>query len=142
MEVRDLIVGDMGLNIGITGYEFKSSGLLEAFELLLTKRPRQIKDSMLEEAAKSGEKHSALIDWSEPSGSKDNVNEREGRCVMNRLKIFTHLFLKRVNGKLPMMALIELAHSIISESDSVFSRMPTQLNTGLFDIGMPGFLLN
>ena len=41
-----------------------------------------------------------------------------------------------------MKALIELSHSIISESDSVFSRMPTILSTGLFDYGLPGFFLN
>ena len=93
VEVRQMIVGDLGIHTGITGHEFKQSGLLEAFELFLTKTPRQIKQILLEKAEEKGEKHSSLLDWAEPSGNKDTLNEREGRCVMNRLKIFAHLFL-------------------------------------------------
>ena len=56
-------------------------------------------------------------DWDEVQGASDHVNEREGRCVLNRLKIFSHIFLRRVKGVMPMRALIELGHAIIAEND-------------------------
>lgn len=117
----------------MTSHEFKHSGLLFAFEMLLTRTPRQIqvaadkrravKNAQHEEEFKNSELIGASSSWDETEAT-DVVNEKEGRCVMNRLKFFAHVFLRRAKGVLPMRSLIELSHTIIAESDAAFSRMP------------------
>lgn len=119
--------------VGMTSHEFRHSGLLFAFEMLLTRTPRQIKaaverrravkNAQSEEEFKKSELIGLSNGWEELDAA-DVVNEKEGRCVMNRLKYFAHIFLRRSQGVLPMRSLIELSHIIIAESDAAFSRMP------------------
>jgi hypothetical protein len=133
-KARSLLVGELSSHVGITGHEFKNSGLLEAINMMLTMPPSKIREHLAAEAAKSNAKNSAMLDWADPSDGSA-LNEREGRCVMNRLKLFAHLFLQRTEGKSPMLALIDLSHSIIAESDTVFSRDVVTT----MDFGAPSF---
>ena len=46
--------------------------------------------------------------------------------MINRMKLFIHVFLNKQKGKssvLPLQAMIELNHKVISENDSIFSKI-------------------
>lgn len=64
--------------------------------MLLSYPPHKVRQHLAAEAEKNNTKRSSMLDWSEPidqDSKPDSVTEREGRCIMNRLKLFAHVFL-------------------------------------------------
>ena len=66
-QARNLLVGELDKHVGITGHEFKNSGLLEALMMLLTWAPHQVKRHLAAEAERNNAKRSSLLDWTEPT---------------------------------------------------------------------------
>lgn len=104
----------------ITSYEFANSKLLFAFELLFTKSPSQSKlaiDKMKRDETGEEFKHSDEIELAEAQKRSKQVTKKESRCLINRLKLFTHIMLKRRGNVAPMKILIDLSKKIVSEND-------------------------
>lgn len=66
----------------------------------------------------------------------------EGFCMINRMKLFIHVFLNKQKGQssiLPLQAMIELNHKVISENDSIFSKITASQSQGFHEYGQHHF---
>ena len=89
-------------NRNIMLYEFKETGLLEALTIYLTCSPNQARAVIEQQKAlKKGEelKRSEEMQISTISKEGKKVTKKEGRCFVQRLKMFTHFILNEINGK-------------------------------------------
>lgn len=104
---------------GITSYEFKNSNLLFSLELFLTNTPLKAKKIL-------NSLESNQFEECKMQSEEIKQNNTEGICMINRMKLFIHVFLNKQKGKfsiLPLQAMIELNHKVISENDSIFSKI-------------------
>ena len=96
-------------------YELKESGLLEALKMYLTMTPKQI-ELLCERNKASGEevKHSEEIQMNTMTKTAKNASKKQARCFIQRLKIFLHVVLNKINDKQPIVELVNLCHELLS----------------------------
>lgn len=108
---------------GMTSFEFYQSGILQALEIFFTKSPSLalIEREALRNRGRGEEmKHSEeLIYQAAQKQAKQQISQKEARCLILRIKVAAHcLCLERV-GKFPLSELIHQCHNIISNNESI-----------------------
>lgn len=84
------------------------------------------------EKEKIGEevKHSEEMMMSQMTRNSQNVNKKEARAYMQRLKVFTHYMLNNINEKKPLNELVGLCHELLSQSEYLLFETPQDAING------------
>jgi hypothetical protein len=57
----------------------------------------------------------------------NKVTKKQGRCFIQRLKVFLHVILNKTEGgKLPIVELVNLCHEFLSQSESLIFDQASQ----------------
>ena len=108
---------------GVTTFEFVQSGILQALEIFLTKSPSLalIEREALRNSTKNEEmKHSEeLILSAAQKQAKQQITQKEARCLIFRIKVAANLLCIDKLGKFPMKELIHQCHDVISNYESI-----------------------
>ena len=66
-------------------------------------------------------KRAEELDLQEAQKQSSSISKKEGRCMILRLKHFTHVLLHgaKTGGQSPLQALIALSQRVISENDFI-----------------------
>ena len=118
-EFTDIITGPMG----ITSFEFQTSGLLQALEIFLTKSPSQAdfeQKLKLQQGKQEEMKHSQELELSQVQKKAfQEITQEDAKCLILRLKVFAHSLCHVKAKKLPFKELIDQCHEILSKKEPI-----------------------
>lgn len=121
--LMDNLTGLFTSKHGMTSFEFVQSGILQALEIFLTKAPSLalIEREALRNKDKNEEmKHSEeLILSAAQKQAKQQISQKEARCLIFRIKIAANLLCIDKLGKQPLKELVHLCHSVLSNNESI-----------------------
>jgi len=50
--------------------------------------------------------------------SRKTLGKKEAKCLIQRLRLFTHIFTKKINEKVPLVELVRLCHEELTANES------------------------